>query len=84
MVQEGCETAARGVAKSRNIPIIELLPMSGKAGTFELKANEAQNINKGVPCSNTCSVAQHARKQQPSGNFVKHNCPPYTHCVVAA
>ena len=37
IVQEGCETAANEVGTSRNLPIIELIPGSDKAGTFELK-----------------------------------------------
>ena len=37
IVQEGSETAATRVAKARNIPVIELTPVSGTAGRFELK-----------------------------------------------
>jgi acyl-CoA synthetase (AMP-forming)/AMP-acid ligase II len=43
IVQKGCETAAKGVAKSRNIPIIELQPFPDKAGKFELKSSIKQN-----------------------------------------
>jgi acyl-CoA synthetase (AMP-forming)/AMP-acid ligase II len=37
IVQRGHETAATAVAKSQNIPIIELIPLPGKAGKFELE-----------------------------------------------
>jgi len=46
IVQQGCETAAAGVAKSHNLPIIELLPVSDKAGKFELKPTVVQNKNE--------------------------------------
>jgi acyl-CoA synthetase (AMP-forming)/AMP-acid ligase II len=36
IVQTGSETAAVTVAASRNIPVIELVPVSGMAGTFTL------------------------------------------------
>jgi acyl-CoA synthetase (AMP-forming)/AMP-acid ligase II len=36
IVQKGHQTAASGVAKSRFIPIIELIPHSGVAGIFDL------------------------------------------------
>ena len=38
IVQRGSDTTAVWVAKSRNIPIIELLPVPDKAGKFELKS----------------------------------------------
>jgi acyl-CoA synthetase (AMP-forming)/AMP-acid ligase II len=37
IVQHDCKTAADKVAKARNIPVIELIPLHGKAGKFELK-----------------------------------------------
>jgi acyl-CoA synthetase (AMP-forming)/AMP-acid ligase II len=46
IVQQGCETAATGVAKSHNLPVIELLPVPGKAGTFGLKPTVVQNNNE--------------------------------------
>jgi acyl-CoA synthetase (AMP-forming)/AMP-acid ligase II len=36
IVQKGCETAATTVAESRDIPVIELVPVSGMAGKFTL------------------------------------------------
>jgi acyl-CoA synthetase (AMP-forming)/AMP-acid ligase II len=43
IVQQGYETAAAGVAKAWNLPIIELIPIPKKAGTFELKPTVLQN-----------------------------------------
>ena len=43
IVQQGYETAAAGVAKSCNLPVIELLPVPKKAGIFELKPTVVQN-----------------------------------------
>ena len=37
VVERGSDTTAVWVAKSRNIPIIELIPVPDKAGNFELK-----------------------------------------------
>jgi len=37
IVQKDYETAAIAVAKSQNMPIIELIPLVGKAGKFELE-----------------------------------------------
>ena len=46
IVQRGSETTAVWVAKSRNIPIIELLPVPDKAGKFELKPTVLQDTQE--------------------------------------
>jgi oxalate---CoA ligase len=46
IVQSGCESAVVWVAKSRNIPIIELIPVPGKAGQFELKSSLSRNMQE--------------------------------------
>jgi acyl-CoA synthetase (AMP-forming)/AMP-acid ligase II len=43
IVQKGYDTAAAGVAESRNIPIIELMPDSGFAGRFALEPEAVQD-----------------------------------------
>ena len=53
IVQQGCETAATSVAKSQNIPIIELLPVPDKAGKFELKPTVVQSKNEAELASPT-------------------------------
>ncbi|MFA5268870.1 MAG: AMP-binding protein [Methanoregula sp.] len=44
IVQEGCETAARAAAESRSIPVIELIPVAGKAGRFFLAVPLLQEL----------------------------------------
>jgi oxalate---CoA ligase len=46
IIQEGCETTATGVAKSQNIPIIELLPVPDKAGKFKLKGTRENDLKE--------------------------------------
>ena len=46
IVQKGCETAATAAAKSLNIPIIELIPISGIAGKFELEPRVILDIRE--------------------------------------
>jgi acyl-CoA synthetase (AMP-forming)/AMP-acid ligase II len=46
IVQEGCDTAARTVAGSHNIPVIELIPIPGKAGRFFLTLPALQEIKE--------------------------------------
>ena len=46
IVQRGSYTTAVWVAKSRNIPIIELMPVPDKAGKFELKPTVVQRYKR--------------------------------------
>jgi len=46
IVQQGYETAAAGAATSRNLPIIELVPVSDKAGKYELKPAVVQGTHE--------------------------------------
>jgi acyl-CoA synthetase (AMP-forming)/AMP-acid ligase II len=46
IVQKGHDTAATGVAKSRFIPIIELIPHSGFAGIFDLIPGKGPDIKE--------------------------------------
>jgi acyl-CoA synthetase (AMP-forming)/AMP-acid ligase II len=46
IVQKGYETAATAVAKSLNIPIIELIPVSGLAGKFEMEPTFIQDAKE--------------------------------------
>ncbi len=46
IVQKGYKTSAVEVGISRNIPIIELIPGSDKAGIFELKTTVGMNIKE--------------------------------------
>ena len=46
IVQQDCETAAITVAKAQNIPVIELIPLPGKAGKFELEPAALQDTKE--------------------------------------
>jgi acyl-CoA synthetase (AMP-forming)/AMP-acid ligase II len=46
IIQKGHDTAAAGVAKSQNIPVIELVPVSGFAGKFELEPKAVKDTKE--------------------------------------
>jgi acyl-CoA synthetase (AMP-forming)/AMP-acid ligase II len=46
IVQKNTETTASQVAKSHNIPVIELIPVSGMAGRFELEPTVLSSITE--------------------------------------
>lgn len=48
IVQENSNTAARSAAAVRDIPVIELAAVSGKAGRFTLKAGRSQEPDEAV------------------------------------